>query len=107
MSGLVQQRCQLHHDREAVARCPECAKFYCRECVTEHEERMICASCLRRMTEAGPAHERVALRVVGRVLLAGGGVFLAWCWFFVLGQILLKLPSQFHEGTGVLDAFLW
>jgi hypothetical protein len=46
MTAVAHQRCLHHHEREAVARCPECGHYFCRECITEHDERVICASCL-------------------------------------------------------------
>ena len=30
---LKKARCFVHADREAVARCPMCEKFFCHECV--------------------------------------------------------------------------
>jgi hypothetical protein len=30
---------------------------------------------------------------------AGVGLLLAWFFFYVLGENLLRLPSAFHEGT--------
>ena len=48
-SALTHQRCFHHSHREAVARCPECRQFYCRECVTEHDYRVICATCLKKI----------------------------------------------------------
>ncbi len=39
-------KCSNHIEREAVARCPRCKKDYCRECVTEYKEEMLCINCL-------------------------------------------------------------
>ena len=33
-----------------VARCPSCGNFFCRECITEHDELILCAACLKRIT---------------------------------------------------------
>jgi hypothetical protein len=44
MQDITQQRCLNHMLREAVARCPECSRFFCRECITEHEDKVLCAS---------------------------------------------------------------
>ena len=45
---IAAPHCFHHADRMAVARCLECRRSYCRECVTEHSGRMICAACLRK-----------------------------------------------------------
>ena len=95
---LHAQRCHIHLDREAAARCPECVSFYCRECVTEHEERVICTACLRKKTS--PTETRPwPLRGAFRSLLALLGT--AWCWltFVWIGRLLLAIPARFHEGT--------
>jgi hypothetical protein len=72
MSSLAAQRCFHHSLREAVARCPECRQFYCRECITEHEERVICATCLRRLSAAPPAR-RVSLQWLLSALSCAAG----------------------------------
>ncbi|HEY1789296.1 MAG TPA: rhomboid family protein [Verrucomicrobiae bacterium] len=98
MSSLAQQRCFNHAIREAVARCPECKQFFCRECITEHDDRVVCTSCLKKLTLKPPSR-RFGL---GRLLLAGQCVFsllIAWYFFFLIGHSLLKLPNSFHEGT--------
>ena len=46
MDDLLHQRCFNHMLREAVACCPECRRYFCRECVTEHEDKVLCAACL-------------------------------------------------------------
>ena len=45
---LAHQRCFNHATREAVARCPECHHFFCRECITEHDDRVLCTGCLKK-----------------------------------------------------------
>ena len=50
MAAVALQRCLHHGEREAIARCPECGSFFCRECITEHDERVLCASCLAKIT---------------------------------------------------------
>lgn len=42
---LLHKRCFNHAEREATARCPVCTRDFCRECVTEHDHRMLCRSC--------------------------------------------------------------
>ncbi len=98
MPLLAQQRCFNHRHREAVARCPECARYFCRECVTEHAERLLCARCLE--AAAGPrARRRRWSGPLLRLALPLLGLLLLWMSFFYLGRLLLIIPSAFHEGT--------
>jgi hypothetical protein len=98
MSVLAQQRCFNHAAREAVARCTACHQHFCRECVTEHDDRMLCAPCLARQLSAEPpkrAHGRALLRIVQGFT----GLIILWLGFYVLGLALLELPSDVHEGS--------
>lgn len=97
MNGLSEQRCFNHDTREAVARCPECRNFFCRECITEHEGRVVCASCLPGV--AGPSgKDRAGYRLL-RPLLVFMSLALLWGSFFALGRTLLMLPDSFHNGS--------
>ena len=97
MTGLKVQRCFNHAGREAVARCTICGRFYCRECVAEHEGKMTCGRCL---SAAGlkADNKRFMDRVVPAALMLSGFMVL-WLLFFMAGQGLLAIPSSFHEGT--------
>lgn len=97
-SALTLQRCFRHTDREAAARCPECGRFFCRECITEHEDRVLCVSCLESKTAAEGASPARWSRIT-RLLQCGTGLFAAWIFFYYIGLILLSLPTAFHEGT--------
>ena len=98
MHSLTHQRCFNHAAREAVARCPECGRYFCRECVTEHDDRMVCAVCLRKLTREESA-DRSAFGRLLRLLQCACGVLVAWFFFFLVGESLLRLPASFHEGT--------
>jgi len=102
MSALVQQRCVTHPEREAAARCPECGHFYCRECVTEHEERVICASCMAKLSEAPAEDPPTRLHPFRTTFQVAAGLIAAWIFFYLLGSLLLTIPSSFHEGR-ILD----
>ena len=103
MSALHQTKCFNHIDREAVARCPECRNFFCRECVTEHEGRLICAACLQN--DEAPVVEKSNkdgfrkawsfLAATVKVLLS---IFILWMVFYAIGQVLLLIPDSFHSG---------
>jgi len=97
MSGFaIQQRCWNHEAREAVCRCPECGRSFCRECVTEHEARLLCASCLVAAARA----RRSPRGVVRRLLPAGmalAGVLLAWTVFYSAGEALILVTERLEQ----------
>lgn len=97
---LRQQRCWNHQSREAVSRCPDCRRPFCRECVTELDGRLICATCLQRITAvATPTGNRWRLLAsLWPVLGLCGGLVLSWWVFFSIGRLLVALPSSFHGG---------
>ncbi len=97
-AALLNQRCLLHADREAVARCPECTRFFCRECVSEHEGRVLCARCLAKQT-ATQTERRSRFGGMLRATAAICGVLVAWWFFDLIGRGLMLLPASVHEGT--------
>ena len=98
MLSLSQHRCLNHAAREAVARCPECRRFFCRECVTEHEGRAICSSCLAKLTRVVVTRPR-RLGWLTAPLTTGQGLIVAWLFFYGVGLLLLRIPADWHEGT--------
>jgi hypothetical protein len=98
MPSLAFQRCLNHAEREAVARCPECTHFFCRECITEHDDRVLCAACLKKLARV-PLTRRPAFANVVRVGQCALGLIVVWFFFFVIGEKLASLPTSFHEGT--------
>lgn len=98
MSALHQARCFNHARREAVARCPGCRRFFCRECVTEHDDRLMCAQCLAAAAPPAAAPKR-DWRLATALTQGVIGLLIIWLGFILLGQTLLKAPSHFHEGT--------
>ena len=97
-TNLVQQRCVIHFQREAAARCPSCSRYFCRECVTEHEDRLICATCLGKQIQQSGAKER-SYKAVFRVFHLFLAIFALWLFFYYMGEALLSLPDSFHDGT--------
>ena len=98
MKDISCRRCHNHQGREAVALCIECGRSFCRECITEHNDQMFCASCIEKLLKPSPSR-RLHLSdilTVGQSIL---GIFITWLVFYYLGQILLSLPSSFHDGT--------
>lgn len=95
---LAAQRCHFHDGREAVARCPECKRFFCRECITEHDDRLICAACLQKLAVKKQSGRGRFAGVKG-LLACALGFILAWFFFYSVGRLLLLTPTRFHEGT--------
>lgn len=102
--GLASTTCKIHHDRPAVARCPECGEFFCDECITEHDGRLTCASCLagsrEEARETAVAKKRgVAwfqpMPIVHSIL----AMVLMWLIFNLFAQTLTRIPDRFHDGT--------
>ncbi|MCX7824786.1 MAG: rhomboid family protein [Verrucomicrobiae bacterium] len=98
MTALAHQRCFNHARREAVARCPGCERYFCRECVTEHADRVLCASCLKKQAVAATVRPS-RWSALARLAAGAAGLLLVWVFFYFAGRILLLLPSDFHEGT--------
>jgi hypothetical protein len=96
VSVLAIQRCLHHPAREAVARCAECGCSFCRECIAEHDQRIICATCLQRLLKPAEMRRRPWGPVFRRLAGSFGGIILAWICFYCLGRMLLMMPSTFH-----------
>ncbi|ACL02673.1 rhomboid family protein [Desulfatibacillum aliphaticivorans] len=109
MQSISQERCLLHEDREAAARCPECQRYFCRECITEHEGRVICSRCLeiilnqsRSEKEGGGLIKRVYQRTKSGALTALQvliALLIIWGSFHYFGKVMAEIPSDFHDGT--------
>lgn len=96
---LRQQRCSNHPQREASARCPECKHYYCRECITEHDDRVLCASCLAKIALKKEA-SRQRWSLLPRLMLALVALAAIYITFLLLGNVLLAIPAQFHKEGG-------
>ena len=97
MTGMaIQQRCWNHEAREAVCRCPECGRSFCRECVTEHEARLLCASCLAAVARTRQSRSAGMRRLVPAAM-ALGGMLLAWTVFYGAGEALILLTNRMEQ----------
>ena len=97
MPAIRSQRCFLHPDREAAARCPGCSRFFCRECVTEHEDRVLCAACIRK-SAAHRETRHTTWRFLVQSVEMCFGIMLSWLFFYYMGRLILWLPEFFHQG---------
>ena len=98
MKVLAAKRCFNHATREPVAHCTNCRNYFCRECISEHDDRMLCAACLVTLAKAAPV-KRARLVPVIRVAQLALSLFAAWIFFYLVGASLLSIPSSFHENT--------
>lgn len=94
MNHLSQERCFRHDLREAAGRCPSCGRCYCRECLTEHDHRLLCVTCLAKLSAAEPARTRRAWRL--DYLYPVAGFLLAYTLFYWLGQTLILATTDFR-----------
>lgn len=95
---LVRQRCLHHPEREAASRCPQCQRFYCRECVTEHAGRLLCRDCLARGTGAGAARRSWAGFWWTAAALAG--CCLIWITFYYFGATVARAYTHVEPAQG-------
>lgn len=96
MMPLSQERCFRHDLREAAGRCLSCRRFYCRECLTEHDHRLLCVSCLAKLPSvpAAPVRRPWRLDYIYPLL----GLLLAFTLFYWLGQTLILATTDFQGG---------
>jgi hypothetical protein len=95
---MILERCFHHEFREAASRCPICLRYFCRECVTEHDDRVLCADCLKKLIASETVRTNTFRRLL-RGLLPVAGLLMAWLFFYALGRTLLLIPSAVHDGT--------
>lgn len=94
-SSLVKSKCQNHHTREAVAKCPICQHYYCRECVTEHNNQFICVGCLSTTQEEKKSSKGSVLTILKLILFSVFTILTSWYFFQIIGSFLLKIPTSF------------
>lgn len=95
----LHHRCWNHESREAVCRCPGCSRGFCRECVAEHEGRLLCAACLRAAVEIHAAAP--GSRLLTRTALAFGGLLLAWILLFSAGEAIRTYIGRVEQTAWV------
>ena len=90
MPVLEAQLCWNHESREAVCRCLGCHRSFCRECVTEHQGRFLCAVCFAAAVPV-KTHRSGAIRKAAPTVLIGAGLLLAWLAYLTFGQSVIGM----------------
>lgn len=90
--AISEQKCEIHPRRGAAARCPVCESVFCRECITEHEGRVVCARCLSSMTEDATDEGERTLLYSG-VLRVACGLLIGWLFFYTVARVLLRITE--------------
>jgi len=98
LSIAIQHRCWNHEDREAACRCPGCGRPFCRECVTEHEARLLCSKCLAAGARGALAGLGGARKLIP-ILMLLAGLFLAWMFFLGAGAGAAELELRMERAA--------
>lgn len=93
---IGQRRCFHHAGREAVGRCTVCRRDFCAECVTDHDDRLVCSRCLDELAVIRPGSGG-GLRRMGAILSTAALLLACWCLFFFLLRGIAALPVAVHE----------
>jgi hypothetical protein len=84
--------------REAVASCPSCQHHYCRECITEHEDIIVCRHCLASQIDLQPKEPSPFISYsLGFVEMSVGLVILLSSIYFYC-FLFSQAPKDFHDG---------
>lgn len=94
-AGFYRQRCFHHEAREAVCRCLGCSHSFCRECVVDHDGRLMCASCLQ--ARSGPAAAPSRMRSLRSLVYAFAGVLAAWIFFYTAGRVVVSIALAWDD----------
>ena len=72
--------------------------MFCRECIVEHDYKLICADCLRALIASqSAAPPRFRLPFAALVQFATGLV-LIWLGIYLAAILLQRIPADVHEG---------
>ena len=96
--------CANHPDVEAVEKCADCGKFYCRDCVMKIEGKYRCTKChdiLAKLTDTLGFVEKYNLR---KFRYAMGGCFVIFLGGLIAIMLLLVMPYiQYHGAMRCQD----
>lgn len=91
-----------------MGRCTGCEGGFCRECLTEHEDRLYCGTCFASRAGAGgrgATGRRAGWKHWKKGALAAGSLLCLTAGFYGLGRVLAAIPADIHDGTVWRDPF--
>jgi uncharacterized paraquat-inducible protein A len=100
MTQLTRKRCFNHSQREAAAKCMECDSFFCRECITEHDTKIYCASCHGALFTGDSTQAPKWRNTLSMILSFCFALLVLWMAFYLVGLSLAQIPADFHS-TGM------
>lgn len=95
MQSVSTFRCLNHSSREAAARCLQCGHYFCRECVTEHDGRLVCAGCLKSVSRTNRVKSFLIRNLFSLTCYSIFALLLSWYFFYTIGRLLVRIPSAF------------
>lgn len=98
MGEIIRLRCTNHAGREAVAICTRCSGSFCRECISECEQRVVCAHCLAALGKAS-RQKRGLLGLLFQTSWCALSFVFLWAVCYYFGKILLSAPSAFYRSV--------
>jgi hypothetical protein len=101
-AALRHARCLFHPLREAAARCPHCGGTFCRECVTDEDDKLACPPCSRRMTRR-PAPKPSAARRFRQILAGFTALACLVAVFFAVVHWRVNQPELHLNLNGITD----
>lgn len=87
--------CCLHPQRGAAGICKGCARPFCRECLTEHDYRFLCKSCMAALV-AADARRATLWAWISRPAAAIASFLAVYLTFFAFGKIIALIPPEYH-----------
>jgi hypothetical protein len=100
--ALRHARCLFHPLREAAARCPHCGGTFCRECVTDEDDKLACPPCLRRMTRP-PAGKRSAAHRLREIIAGLAALACLMAIFFAVLHWRVNQPELHLNLNGITE----
>lgn len=97
VEALHKRGCQVHPTREAIARCPSCGGDFCRECVNDHEGRLLCAACIQQIKAAVQEPTQKKESRLRLTMLFSLCVLALWSMLYFAGRLLLVVPMETHD----------